>query len=208
MAYTILGSTRSDGTQSNESWCPLCQEADHRVGRCALQMEPSMSSSKVGPSRTAKSRPFSRYDPLGEVYTRFNRGLCTSPTCKYRHICKQCHKEHPWLSSPRPWHSQKQCRRYHTTSHTRREPNYSCIDTHYINNNNYHVVSLLYISVGFLTAEQSFIIIGIALMYDTKQIYYINIYLYSYINIHYKPWKEVKRYGSVDTTYMYMCIIM
>ena len=95
MAYTVLG---NDGNQNRGTWCPLCQEADHRAGECALQtLEPTpSSSSRTGLSRPPKFR--SRYDPLGEICRKYNRGLCTNTSCKYKHICKECHKEHPFLS--------------------------------------------------------------------------------------------------------------
>ena len=102
MAYTVPGSTRQEGLRTVGSWCPLCQEADHRASECALQaLEPIASSpSRSGPVRPTKARVSSRYDPLGEICRKFNKGTCNIIPCKYRHVCKQCHKDHSWLACP------------------------------------------------------------------------------------------------------------
>ena len=96
MAYTVLG---SDSSYNRGLWCPLCQETDHRASECALQsLEPS-TSPRHAPPRSFKGRH--KFDPVGlEICRKFNRGLCTMDACKYKHVCRECHEDHPFVSCP------------------------------------------------------------------------------------------------------------
>ena len=85
--------------------CGLCHEPDHAADRCALQVlqpqcglppvpqlprlvptsAPASASSSVGPIR----RPI-RQETLERICVSWNRGRCSFPACKFRHICASC----------------------------------------------------------------------------------------------------------------------
>ena len=105
LAYAILG---GDTGQSNRgSLCTLCQEPDHKVFECALQsLEPSSATPAPllprppGPIRQHSKSSKWRFDPTGEICRKYNRGACTLDPCKYKHICRECQEDHPWISCP------------------------------------------------------------------------------------------------------------
>ena len=84
MASAVL-SAFSSGT-----FCPHCQEVDHKPGDCALASLDFQARQKLSaptPLRQRSQRP-NPYDASVEVCRRFNRGVCNdNVNCKFRHIC-------------------------------------------------------------------------------------------------------------------------
>jgi hypothetical protein len=75
--------------------CSLCQEPDHTAAACTLHpheggstqvqsQHPTPSTSAPGPMR----KP--RQETLERICVSWNRGRCTFPACKFRHVCAVC----------------------------------------------------------------------------------------------------------------------
>ena len=88
MAATVLSAPSS----TPATFCPHCQEVDHKGGDCALtSVDPYLeqpTNTAPSHSQTIRPRPYTRPPPVDEICRRFNRGMCPeSSRCRYKHIC-------------------------------------------------------------------------------------------------------------------------
>ena len=98
MAATVFATGGETPTRA----CPLCFAADHSARECALA---SLEVNKAPPRPPASNRTAVRprpYRTREEVCRRFNRGACSSTSCKFEHTCSTCQQ---------PGHGSHECRR-------------------------------------------------------------------------------------------------
>ena len=98
MAATVF----STGGETPTRACSLCFAADHSARDCALA---SLEVDKAAPRPSASNRSATRPKPYRtreEVCRRFNRGTCTSTSCKFEHSCSACQQ---------PGHGSHECRK-------------------------------------------------------------------------------------------------
>ena len=97
----IQASTLVGRTSRLATFCTLCREPDHTAEQCALSymrppgsqlplLQPS-TSLPAGPYRTLFRR---RPESLAGICVNWNKGRCTFPACKFKHICATCHQQH------------------------------------------------------------------------------------------------------------------
>ena len=82
--------------------CSLCFAADHPARECALA---SLEVNRTPPKPPVANRTAARPKPYRareEVCRRFNRAACSSPSCKFEHICSACQQ---------PGHGSHECRK-------------------------------------------------------------------------------------------------
>ena len=97
MAATVLSGGEAAGRA-----CTWCFNADHSSRDCALaSLEEHTSSPKNAypPNRPARLHPHRQQD---EICRRFNKGTCSSASCKFDHICTNCQ---------RPGHGSHECKK-------------------------------------------------------------------------------------------------
>jgi len=86
--------------------CSICHEPDHSASLCAMQaLQPQLSPSAMSPvtarplignpagSAAATGGPIRRLprqETLERICVSWNRGRCSFPSCKFRHICATC----------------------------------------------------------------------------------------------------------------------
>ena len=86
--------------------CTRCMTADHSAAECALaSLEDPRSQPSPSPNPPPRAnltrRAVNPYPSMGrasfdEPCRRFNRGSCSSKTCRYEHTCSACFKgDHP-----------------------------------------------------------------------------------------------------------------
>ena len=91
-ASTMLGQRNSSGI-----FCTLCRESDHISTYCALaplqqQLQPLPSGT---PSQAPRPpRPPRRPETLLGICVNWNKGICTRPSCSFRHVCASCQLQH------------------------------------------------------------------------------------------------------------------
>ena len=98
MAATVFTSGNETPTRA----CSLCFAADHAARECALaSLEVNRAPPRPPAANWTAPRP-KPYRAREEVCRRFNRGACTSPSCKFEHICSACQQ---------PGHGSHECRK-------------------------------------------------------------------------------------------------
>ena len=88
MAATVF----SAGGDNPSRACQLCFATDHTARDCALT---SLEGYKAPARMPAPGRTTQRAKPhrnQEEICRRFNRGICTSPVCRFEHACSACQK--------------------------------------------------------------------------------------------------------------------
>ena len=88
------------------SVCPYCSASDHLPRNCALQplsgrsgatYQAQVGSQPKAPHDNLRSRALPTSFP---VCIRWNKGDCSSPTCRYHHSCATCPGSHQARSCP------------------------------------------------------------------------------------------------------------
>ena len=99
----IQASTLVGRTSRLATFCTLCREPGHTAEQCALTYiwppgsQPflpaplfSLPPGPVGYRASLRRRP----ESLTGICINWNKGRCTFPVCKYKHICATCHQQH------------------------------------------------------------------------------------------------------------------
>ena len=98
MAATVF----NGGGEASVQACSLCLASDHSAPECALaSLDSGRPPSKPPTSSRTSTRP-KPYRIQEEVCWRFNRGTCSSPSCRFEHICASCQK---------PGHASFECKK-------------------------------------------------------------------------------------------------
>ena len=85
MAATVF----NGGGEASVQACSLCLASDHSAPECALaSLDSSRPPSKLPASSRTSARP-KPYCIQEEVCRRFNRGICSSPSCRFEHCWRQ-----------------------------------------------------------------------------------------------------------------------
>ena len=82
------------GSATPRTHCALCFSLDHTTQQCDDYESGSGNATAGGDNKEAGSRTREPSDDKRPICLHWNQSQCVSATCKYRHICLECHQSH------------------------------------------------------------------------------------------------------------------
>ena len=72
--------------------CQLCFATDHTARDCALTSLEGYKAPARLPAPNRMTQRSKSHCSQEDICRRFNRGTCTSPVCRFEHVCSSCQK--------------------------------------------------------------------------------------------------------------------